>query len=85
VLGSHDVEDIVALIASRATITGDVETAHPEIRERVQRFARSLVASGVMDDVLAAHLNNADDPEFAVAMARERIAAFALPIVERAE
>lgn len=73
VLASHDIEDVVALIASRASVVADVAAAHPEIRARVQRFARTVTDAGIVDDILAAHLNNAEDRAWAIEIARGRI------------
>jgi hypothetical protein len=73
VLASHDVEDVVALIASRASIVADISASHAEIRARVQRFARAVIDAGIVDDILAAHLNNAEDRAWAIEIARGRI------------
>jgi hypothetical protein len=80
---SHDIEDVIALIASRVSIALDVAAARPAVRERVERFARALTDSGVLDDVLASHLNNADDPAWAVRVAAGRIRAIAGDVRER--
>jgi predicted nucleotidyltransferase len=71
--GSHDIEDIVALIASRPSIAEDVSIAPTAIAARIRTFASALLSGGVVDEILSAHLNNAYDPEEAVGRARARL------------
>jgi len=70
---SHDVEDVIALIASRSTIVADVDAAHAAVRSRVRSFASRLLDAGIAEEVVAAHLNNADDPAFTVRLTLTRI------------
>jgi predicted nucleotidyltransferase len=74
---SHDIEDVVALIASRPTIVTEVRAADPEVRARVREFALKLIESGVAEEIIAAHLNNADDRASAVRVTLHRIHGFA--------
>lgn len=69
---SHDVEDIVALSASRGSLVVEVAHAENSARREVVNFTRSLVHSDAFDEILAAHLNNAIDPAEAERLARER-------------
>lgn len=70
---SHDIEDVIALIASRPSITTDVAAAPAAIAAKISNFASALVNAEVAEEVLAAHLNNADDPEHVVQMVLERL------------
>lgn len=70
---SHDIEDIIALIASRPSIAMDVATAPTEIVAKVSNFASALINAGVADEVLAAHLNNVDDTEDVFQRVLERL------------
>lgn len=72
-LASHDIEDVVALIACRASIVSDVATADQAVRARVRQFASHLIESGAAEELLASHLNNADDVRSTVRIALERI------------
>lgn len=56
--GSHDLEDILALIASRPRILDEVASAPPEIRSFVVEWVRQLACQDELDDLLAAHLGN---------------------------
>lgn len=71
--GSHDLEDILALIASRETIVGDVKDASSAIRARLRAFANAYLASGIAEEVAAGHLNNADDRAATLRSTLERI------------
>jgi predicted nucleotidyltransferase len=74
---SHDIEDVIALIASRPSIVDDVLAAEPMVRKRIASFAALLMASDIADDILTGHLNNADDLSYAVRAARSRLRAIA--------
>jgi hypothetical protein len=71
---SHDIEDVIALMASRPSIVDDVRGAHAKVRKNVARFAAALAASGIAEDVVAGHLNNADDVRYAVRVVLDRLA-----------
>lgn len=59
--GSHDLEDIIALIASRPTLVEEVRTADETLGPTIVRRAKELLADPGLQDLLAAHLNNAED------------------------
>lgn len=65
-LTSHDLEDIVALLASRPGLPSEVAAAPKELREFVRARAGSLLADPDIRYLLAAHLNNARDPAHAM-------------------
>jgi predicted nucleotidyltransferase len=70
---SHDLEDVLALIASRQTIVRDIGDATSTVRMRLRRFAIALLASGLAEEVAAGHLNNAEDPATTLRVALERL------------
>lgn len=61
-LGSHDLEDVLALLASRPTIVKEAAEAPQELQAYVGGQARAFLLSPDAEDLLAAHLNNAQDP-----------------------
>jgi predicted nucleotidyltransferase len=76
-LGSHDLEDILALLASRAHIADEVAAAPEILRAYVSEQTKTLLENPNVEDLLAAHLNNAQDPVQAIAAVRgllERLA-----------
>lgn len=75
--GSHDLEDILALLASRPVIIKDVAAAAPRLREAVQEGAAHFLAMAERDDLLAGHLNNAQDPRITSIIVRGRLEALA--------
>lgn len=70
---SHDFEDMVALIASRASIVSEVAAAPAEIRSAINAFARDVLADTFVDDLLVSHLNNADDPAELMVLVKARL------------
>ena len=74
---SHDIEDVIALIASRPSIGDDVKGAPDTVRTKIAEFAAALATSDVAEDILTGHLNNADNVSYAVRVTRERLAALA--------
>lgn len=78
VRASHDVEDVVALIASRETIVRDIDSAAPAVRDRLRAFAVSLLGSGLAEEIVAGHLNNADDRALTLRVTLDRIQKLAL-------
>ena len=76
-LGSRDLEDILALLASRPHIADEVALAPEVLRVYVSEQTRMLLANPNVEDLLAAHLNNAQDPPQTIAAVRgllERLA-----------
>jgi predicted nucleotidyltransferase len=71
--GSHDLEDLLALVATRATIVQEIDGAAPALRVKLHAFANALLASGVAEDLAASHLNNADDPALAIRLTLSRL------------
>ncbi|HKS06880.1 MAG TPA: hypothetical protein VJR92_11240 [Gemmatimonadaceae bacterium] len=71
---SHDLEDIVCLIASRSTIVEDVASTRAEIAQYVGAECRALVAHAYYDDLLAGNLNHAFNPRSTIALVQDRLA-----------
>jgi hypothetical protein len=69
-LASHDLEDVLALLASRPVIIEEIAAAPPALREYVGQQARAFLDSPHAEDLLAAHLNNAQDPAYRIAAVR---------------
>lgn len=65
-LASHDLEDILALLASRPTIVKEVDAVPAELRAYVGEEARSFLDNPDAEDLLAAHLNNAQEPALTI-------------------
>jgi hypothetical protein len=61
-LASHDLEDILALLASRPQIVEELAAGPSELRAYVAEQAKAFLHSPDVEDLLAAHLNNAQDP-----------------------
>lgn len=78
-LASHDLEDVLALLASRPTITEEVAAAPPALGEYVGQQARAFLDSRDAEDLLAAHLNNAQDPAATIAAVRTLLGRLAQP------
>jgi predicted nucleotidyltransferase len=77
-LGSHDLEDILALVASRPILLEEVAAAPRPLREFVATQTRRFLTDRNAEDLLAAHLNNAQDPRATIAVVKsvlERLAA----------
>jgi hypothetical protein len=72
-LASHDLEDILALLASRPEIVGEVAAAPPALRDYLGQRARAFLESREAEDLLAAHLNSAQDPGSTIAAVRTRL------------
>lgn len=61
-LGSRDLEDILALLASRPAIIDEVAAAPQKLQAYVAEQAASFLRDPLAEDLLAAHLNNSQDP-----------------------
>ncbi len=70
---SHDLEDILALIAARGSVLDELEAASWRVGEYVASQARSLLENDRFDDLLAANLNNAQDAAQTIEVVRERV------------
>lgn len=76
-LNSDDLQDILALLASRPTVLEELTAAPAELRAYVGEKAGAFLESRDVEDLLAAHLNNAQDPAHTIAVVRvllERLA-----------
>lgn len=74
---SHDLEDILALLAARPSIVEEIRRGRAELRDFVVGKIRQLVSRAEFEDLLAAHLNNAQDPGEVIDRVRERLQEFA--------
>lgn len=74
---SHDLEDILALIAGRPSITSEVSGSVQEIAKFVRDSSRQLLAHASVEDLLAGCLSNALDPETTITVVRDRLVALA--------
>jgi hypothetical protein len=70
-LASRDLEDLLAVLASRPTIADEVATTPVDLRGYLGEQARTFLASPDAEDLLAAHLNNAQDPAQTIAAVRQ--------------
>lgn len=70
---SHDLEDILALLASRDTIVREVDGAPAELRGFVIASTAALLGDDGISDLLAGHLNNAQDPVETIRQVRARL------------
>jgi len=59
---SHDLEDILALVASRPAIVAEVGASASGLRHFVGAASAALLEDTRIGDILAGHLNNAQDP-----------------------
>jgi predicted nucleotidyltransferase len=74
---SHDVEDVIALIASRASIVPEITAASSDVRNLVGKWAVAMLRDGTAEEVAAAHLNNATDAATATRETLQRLTAIA--------
>jgi predicted nucleotidyltransferase len=73
-LYSDDLLDILALVASRPTLVEEVAAAPTELRAYVAVQSKIFLADANAEDLLAAHLNNAQDPAATIAAVRAMLA-----------
>ena len=69
-LYSDDLLDILALVASRPTLVDEVAGAPQELRTYLAEQSRDFLADPNAEDLLAAHLNNAQDPAVTIGAVR---------------
>ena len=69
-LYSDDLLDILALLASRPTLVEEVAAAPIELRTYVAEQSKAFLADPNAEDLLAAHLKNAQDPAATIAAVR---------------
>jgi hypothetical protein len=70
---SHDLEDILALLASRPTVAEEVAGSTGRLRDMVAAETATFLKVEELDDLLAGHLNNAQDPAAVIALVRSRL------------
>jgi hypothetical protein len=63
---SHDLEDILGLIASRPGLSSEIRVSSPELRVFVSEHTARLLEHPDLKDLLAGHLNNAQNPRHAI-------------------
>ena len=56
---SHDLEDLLALIASRPTLVTEVQRSPEQLREFIRQQADELLNDPDIDELFESHLNNA--------------------------
>lgn len=56
-LGSHDYEDIISVIAGQTKILEEVASANPELRESLKKEFRQLLQNDQFEPTLPGHLN----------------------------
>lgn len=57
--GSHDIEDIIAVVAGRPTILSEVSSSAPDLREYLSRAAAGFLRSESFEDVVLGALPDA--------------------------
>ena len=70
---SHDLEDILALTVSRDALVNECNKAPQNIQEYVRKGFRWLIENADYDDLVAAHLRNAQSFKEVAALLRDRI------------
>lgn len=76
--GSHDLEDFLALIASRPSLGEEVGAGSAELAQWIAGAANTLLRMPEIEDLLADHLNNAQDPAQVRVQVKERLRALAV-------
>lgn len=72
-LASEDLEDILALVASRPQLAEEVATAPDGMRAFIQHWITWFLANPYRQDLLAAHLNNATDVPATMGLVLQRL------------
>jgi hypothetical protein len=72
---SHDLEDILALVASRATVVDELTVCSGRLREFVVARTAELLDDPRLPDLLAGHLNSAEDPAATTRLVLRRLEA----------
>jgi predicted nucleotidyltransferase len=76
-LGSHDIEDIITVIAGRETIVGEIEGAPQAVREWLAMLTRDFLANAIADYAIEGALPDARFDQTIITLARSRLAAIA--------
>jgi predicted nucleotidyltransferase len=79
-MASTDLEDILALLASRPTILDEIATTPDDIRAYLRDRATALIAHADYADVLDAHLNNAVHRAEVIRAVRRTLEVIAAPV-----
>ena len=69
-LYSDDLLDVLAVLASRPTLVDEVAGAPRELRTYLAGQSRAFLADPNAEDLLAAHLNDAQDPAVTIGAVR---------------
>ncbi len=72
-INSADLEDILALIASRPTIVDELQHSPPELCQFVRDNTAGFLGDRDAGDLLAAHLNNATAPRAVIGRVRSAL------------
>ena len=70
-LHSDDLEDILALLASRPSALGEIAGAPANLRAYLKDQAAAFLADPNAEDLLAGHLNNAQSPAHTITAVRD--------------
>lgn len=68
---SHDLEDLLALLASRPSLINEVAAAPRVLRAYVAERSRELLFDPAREELLSCHLSNAQDPAHTAAAVRD--------------
>lgn len=71
--GSHDLEDILALVVSRDELAPEIRVAPPEIQEQIRRGFCWLVGTDDYEDLMAANLGHSHQFKGVAALLRDRV------------
>lgn len=72
-LGSRDLQDVIALVASRCALPAEIARADVVIRRFVQQRIRLLLADPDAAEIIASHLNDAVPLRAVLDLTRERL------------
>ena len=70
---SHDLEDILGLVAARPTLVTEIASGRREIRGFVVQEVQELIGSADFEDLLAANLSHAQDPAAVISRVRNHL------------
>jgi hypothetical protein len=76
-LYSVDVEDILALLASRPSLADEIAATHKDARDYLRDAATAILRDRDNEDLLEAHLNNAAPREAVIQEVRDMLRAIA--------
>ena len=76
-LASHDLQDIIALVAARPTLLAEIVDSPDELKVRIIDATNAFLANQRLDDLIAANLSNAQSPAVVAGRVRDRLLAIA--------